>query len=73
MSILTIDSCVKCSSSEALWAVSNFITINSTGSYRRSRVVNVLSIGFAVEELARNDELTSCNGDFRVTKIGAIE
>ena len=72
MSILTVESCVKCSSSEALWAVSNFITLNSASYYRRSRVVNVLSGKYSVEELYRNDELTSCNGDFRVTKIGEI-
>jgi len=61
-----------CSGRDALIAVAQFMIANKENGYKRTRNVTVEDRDFNVIEHKRDDELTSCNGDFSVTTLDSM-
>jgi len=61
-----------CSNHDALIAVAQFMMANKANGYKRTRNVAVGNRDFNVFENKRDDELTSCNGDFNVTTLDSM-
>lgn len=61
-----------CSNHHALIAVAQFMMANKANGYKRTRNVTVENRDFNVLEHKRDDEMTSCNGDFSVTTLGSM-
>lgn len=74
MAELNIKACKNCSNYEALLAVANWMKDNKESkNYQRARDITLWSgKEFNVTEVQRDDEMTSCNGEFIVTKLGSM-
>ena len=69
MAEIRINSCDQCSNYDELLAVVAWVDANVATGYKRVRNVFVGQKEFNVFESPRYDELTSCNGEFVVTRV----